>query len=171
MIKTCHWCTVACSETNNISQWALIWKWVLEMGWKFLKMSGSRRMFLISGVKIASLRFPCIVLLDVRDRSIILVIMSKSTSMHCLSTHVDMGSTSHDLVAECLTSFSPSSSLRGFEVWHITASVLWSLVYNAFYSCCCSILTHILITEEVCKQICKFVKGKNEINAQVQSCD
>ncbi len=38
----------------------------LEIGQKFLKMSGSKRIFLISGVKIASLRFPGIVLY-VRD--------------------------------------------------------------------------------------------------------
>ncbi len=73
----------------------------LEMWWKFLKISGSRRICSISVVNIASLRFPDIVL-DVRDRSIILVTMGKSTPMHCLRTHVGMGSKSHDLVAEWL---------------------------------------------------------------------
>ncbi len=50
----------------------------LEMGRKFLKISGLRRIFLINGIKKAYLRFPGIVL-DVRDRLIISVIMSKST--------------------------------------------------------------------------------------------
>ncbi len=56
-----------------------------DQGWKFLKILGSRRLFLISGVKIASLRFPGI-MLDVRDRMIILV----STSMHSLRTHLEI---------------------------------------------------------------------------------
>ncbi len=91
--------TVACSETCDITHLSMSFdmKVRLEMGQKFLKISGSRRIFLISDVKIASLMISRYKVLDVRDRLIILVIMGNSSSMQCLRTHVGMGSKSHKL--------------------------------------------------------------------------
>ncbi len=75
-----------------------------EMGQMFFRISGSSKIFLISGVRIASLKLSGNVSMD-KDKLTKSVKTDKSVSGHCLRSHVGKGSRLYDLDSESLMIF------------------------------------------------------------------
>ncbi len=79
------------------------------MGQRFFRISGSCKIFLISGEMIASLQLPGNIAVD-SDKLTKSVMTGKSVSRQCLRSHVGKGSRLHDLDGESLMIFLTVSS-------------------------------------------------------------